>query len=274
MRALKAGTDTKEVLDRFETCTIHFALEIQEFLPDCAGVTRELALHMHKSQWNNYSCRYHHRFRNRREHDFVGSTYTGVGFARKADLKSKKEIPAEPGHMHCGCAIDDVLFEFYLWKNSQLSSSNPKLSKDMFVLGDSDNISPQFRGYMIQMIYTYSGVRLNDVLLKEDIFSVDLDDQMIKIHKASIKYLVRKLKGALGVPVTVTYGDPDEIQGSSKVPSESSKQTETVNKEDGGKSGKKKRESSEKAKKGKNGNKEGKGKATGKSSTQTKGTKA
>jgi hypothetical protein len=88
--------------------------------------SKELALHIFLTVRGNYICRYHQKYRGHEQYDGFDGNYVvkGVSYVKTISKKGN-EIPPKPGHMHCGCAIDDVLMEFMFWKTWTAMSMRP-----------------------------------------------------------------------------------------------------------------------------------------------------
>ena len=87
--------------------------ENQELFPETATHLKELAMHIFLTACGNYICRYHQKDQAHNQYDGLDGEYIikGVGYMKKVSKSSNTTDPDE-GHMHCGCAIDDVLMEF------------------------------------------------------------------------------------------------------------------------------------------------------------------
>ncbi|KAF8881349.1 hypothetical protein BD779DRAFT_1445624, partial [Infundibulicybe gibba] len=135
--------------------------EVQELLPEAATTSPALALSIFYTVRKNYICRYHQKYRNHHQHDGFRGGYIVKGPAYKKDY----EADPEPGHMHCGCAIDVVLAEFFFWKTWTASStrSDVKLKESM-----RDEVIPaRLRAFIVQEYMKATCLKL-EVLYGED----------------------------------------------------------------------------------------------------------
>jgi hypothetical protein len=103
--------------------------EVAEFCPRAATTTRELALHCLESNRRNFICPYHgERGKGGEKNDQTAteeSPYqvTGTSYVREVNIFRGDDVERKPGHFHCGCPEDLVLFDFYLWKQTKITST-------------------------------------------------------------------------------------------------------------------------------------------------------
>lgn len=193
IKAVKSNSDKKKRQVLQELCDgsiPRFCVEVRDFFVESAYTDEELALAMHTSALGNTSCRYHHYHRNRRECDSVVG-FVGVGFTRKLATDLKTVVKPEPGHMNCGCSIEEVLIEYNCWKLTNLYSTNPALNDHRFNLRDDDNITPLFRAYMVQVMRDTSAMEFSDFF---GFYQSNEDDWQIYWAKVTLMRTANKLK--------------------------------------------------------------------------------
>jgi hypothetical protein len=124
---LAAPGATEEARDALISLTTRrLARTVQEFVQQAATVSEEVALTMHKTGEGNIICRFHQKCRSDVKHDGLKDNKKGYSIEGVA-FKKTLGGDCQPGHMHCGCAIDDVLLEFIFWKTTSIRSTNPAL---------------------------------------------------------------------------------------------------------------------------------------------------
>jgi hypothetical protein len=88
----------------------------------------------------------------------------GIGYMKKISKKNNTVEP-EDGHMHCGCAIEDVLMEFLFWKTWTATStrSNFRVSEGM-----RDELVPaRLRAFINQAFKKMTFLTLEDLYSPE-----------------------------------------------------------------------------------------------------------
>lgn len=110
--------------------TRRLAREVVDFLPEVVAFGVDLALVCLWSGQTNTLCRYHHMRRTHVKTDGFDGKYLveGSAFPKVLGVKGA-EGEAQPNHLHCGCSIDDALYEFYIWKTTHIRSTNPRLAQ-------------------------------------------------------------------------------------------------------------------------------------------------
>jgi hypothetical protein len=102
--------------------------EVQEFCPKAATTTRELALHCLETNRGNLICPYHgERGKDGKTNDESVTEasphlVTGTPYIRSVKGRGGGENAHHDGHLHCGCPEDAVLLDFFLWKETEISS--------------------------------------------------------------------------------------------------------------------------------------------------------
>lgn len=89
----------------------------------------ELSLHILETERKVIRCSHHHSNRDTSQNDISGSKrnwlLTGVPYAATAPAQTP---PA--GSLHCGCLINNVLLDFYMFKTGTLTSPSTQTSED------------------------------------------------------------------------------------------------------------------------------------------------
>ncbi|KDR73873.1 hypothetical protein GALMADRAFT_212113 [Galerina marginata CBS 339.88] len=174
--------------------------DVQQFLPESAHLSIEVAIIFHLTSARNMVCRYHqrHRARTHHQHDTVISL-AGVGYPRKLS-STDHEVPPPAGHMNCGCAVDDVLFEYFIWKTSSAFSTNPKLASTNYFMGDNDFVAPKIRRFWVQQWKDATCLTINDIYGND----TDTAGWIPRLAALSVIRQVSKLKG-LGYAIRLDW---------------------------------------------------------------------
>ncbi|KDR82239.1 hypothetical protein GALMADRAFT_207525 [Galerina marginata CBS 339.88] len=142
--------------------------EVQEFLPESSYASKEIAVQVHLASSKNFLCRYHSYFRGDSHAGWdCTDRLTGMGYPKRLCSQSNGVFAPKPGHMHCGCGIDEVLLEFFFWKNLTAFSSNPKLSSISFSMGDREFIPPRLRSFWVNHFKATTGITINDLYSRD-----------------------------------------------------------------------------------------------------------
>lgn len=163
---------------------------IEEFCLEAASTTKALALHCLTSRFGNTVCLYHFI------HDKAGRIndakpqrnyqVTGVPWARAMNPRNRpsntslRELP--PKAIHCGCHQDDVLWDFFWWKNTRLYSPTLHITEDWGPTG----LEPRGRGFMVTFLQQFTHTKLRDI------YSGTLDEHRTKLH------LLKKMEENIG----------------------------------------------------------------------------
>lgn len=148
-------------LDNIEVSIRRAAREVRAFLPESSYFSKEIALQIHLASSKNYVCRFHSKNRAYKSFDNV-ITLTGVGHPKAYSGNRDGQTARQAGHMTCGCSIDDVLIEFYIWKTFHTTSSNTKIVTP-FYMNDEDLIAPKIRRFWVQHWKKTTGLTLDDI---------------------------------------------------------------------------------------------------------------
>jgi hypothetical protein len=129
-------------------------------------MTRKLALHCMTTKFGNIICPYHSY------HDKTSSindenppnsnSVTGVPWTRVANSKStsaENRVSQRPGILHCGCFEDDVLIDFWWWKNASLKSHSTGVVEPW----RRDRLDTYERGFMVRWWSKWTGLTVNDI---------------------------------------------------------------------------------------------------------------
>ena len=146
----------------------HFRImlrDIAEFCPEASCLSKELALHCFLNRNNNYVCPYHTYLRKGsndvNDHNPpLSHKVTGIPQVRNVN-QGKTEAPIVRSRkvFHCGCFEDDVLIDFWWWKNSTLKS----LSKGIEEPWCSYRLDPYSRGFMVKWWKDTVHLNVNDI---------------------------------------------------------------------------------------------------------------
>ena len=151
----------KKALDGIQVKIRRAAREVQEFLPESSYRSLHAAMQVHLASTQNYVCRFHGARRGYIAFDNV-SSFVGVGHPKVLSTPKKRDVKLEPGHMNCGCSIEDVLLEFFFWKTFIVMSSNPQIQTQFRVL-DHNIIYPDMRRIWVQHWKQSTALTVEDI---------------------------------------------------------------------------------------------------------------
>lgn len=144
--------------------------EIAEFCVPACQTTRELALHVLENKYHNLFCIFHQTLdKAGRIHDRSGKTpflVTGTPFSRLANEKPRKLHPVQPlverrpGYMHCGCAEDEALLEFYWWKLAEATSPTTDETEGWL---DHRKMDPRTRTLIFGFFTAWTHMEVDDI---------------------------------------------------------------------------------------------------------------
>lgn len=139
-----------------------------------ATYSRELAIMALTSRFKNFMCLYHSRnTSNQYTNDVVAEgdeiKVTGVPYGRIATSRvTSVGDHAQGGPVHagvafsCGCATEDVLLDFYVWKTTFVTSQSTDQEEGM----KDDIFEPRHRAFAIEAIKSLGGIRLKNLYYK------------------------------------------------------------------------------------------------------------
>jgi hypothetical protein len=170
-------------------------------LPEASFTSVDLSKTIFESKGSKlFLCEYHRKgkdttYKNDTIVEFFGTGFKGI------DSDSDK-TPPRVGHLHCGCAIDEVILEFFLWKTSRARSSNLAIDKD-FAMAGLEKLKPSTRSFWNKSIRDYTGLR-TEVFISPDYGSPIYASRlaMIQLHTQ-----IERLK-ALRAPLMVQLAFP------------------------------------------------------------------
>jgi hypothetical protein len=111
---------------------------------------------------DNSICRYHQKYRAHKQVDGYKGNYVvkGVSFTKTISRKGNVTEP-KAGHLHCGCAVDDVLMEFFFWKTWTARSRRPDFQVEESL---RDEVIPaRLRTFFIQAFQRATCLTLDDL---------------------------------------------------------------------------------------------------------------
>ncbi|KAJ3495181.1 hypothetical protein NMY22_g19971 [Coprinellus aureogranulatus] len=186
-----------------------FARECPWFLPELATTDRGLALICFVRSNGNIICRWHERLRgNEAAFDSV-TGIEGSAFAKEISTKNKKAV-AQPGHAHCGCSIEHILFDFYWWKTLKIKTTRPapktNLSSPIQPEHVYDNIPRRVRSMMVELFKTFGHLDLNELYVGDEPWGTP--DHKVALLSRQVVGIEEKLR-ALGQHVVLRDGRID-----------------------------------------------------------------
>ncbi|KDR65895.1 hypothetical protein GALMADRAFT_217290 [Galerina marginata CBS 339.88] len=163
---LKRFNDTG-VVHNIQPDIRQFCIEFAEFLPESGYTSKEMALAMHWKPPGYYTCRFHKSPMPDKPTFFDGNgTLGGVSFRPSGFGLSDK--PMIDDHMQCGCSIEDVLLEFFLFKTRRARSKNPMYRNHLHGMGRTV-ITPRIRAFICQGFRDDTGLTIQDIYDQEPI---------------------------------------------------------------------------------------------------------
>jgi hypothetical protein len=165
---------------------------VQPFVPRAATTNRTLALECLKSSLQNHMCRYH-QARSKRQGAIDGKHSRGVmgeyqvtGVPHKRTImKAGSDVGPQEGYLSCGCAEDDVLFEFFFWKTWVVTSPTTGITEGWLDQG----LDPRTRVFVVSAFKTATRLTLDDLYTK----GLDKDTYRKLLLMTQIARLTREL---------------------------------------------------------------------------------
>lgn len=164
----------------------------QDFLPESATTSEEVALHVLETSWEGLACLYHqHSDKDYKARDKVppvqGFWLSGVtGVVRRGD----DDKPASEGHLRCGCSIDAALAYFLWWKTWTLRGPDGTVEPMAIA-----QFNPRARNLVMQQLEQRTGITVKDMYPKDghDYASLEHQRNLIRIQ---LKHTMLSLKKA------------------------------------------------------------------------------
>ena len=153
--------ELEDAADNFGADIRRTARVICEFLPECAYTSRRITLLVHWTTKGNCICRHHHDHRCLKKHDSPVA-FWGVAYLRQLNRAKDDCIGSKPLHMHCGCLIEHVLFDFWFWKMSAARSSHPNLNQQLWNMG-KESTPPTIRAFWVSQFKAMTNLTLDDL---------------------------------------------------------------------------------------------------------------
>ena len=180
------------------------AREDVTFLPDASFTSFYVTKLVFESIHQQTLCEYHRKGKDNFRADTIVELF-GVGFKGESVNDAKKLSKTQEGHLHCGCPIDEVAMEFFLWKTTRAFSSNPKLAGKLYTMEALAKLKPSTRAFWNKSIRDYTGLQTSD-LLSPDYGS---DRYAMRIAILQLHTQIQRLR-LLKAPVVVQVIFPDE----------------------------------------------------------------
>ncbi|KAF8877993.1 hypothetical protein BD779DRAFT_1677060 [Infundibulicybe gibba] len=111
-------------------------------------------------------------------------TTTRIYPAYRKDLRKEPQ----PGHMHCGCAIDVALMEFYFWKTWTIRSTRPDFD---YIESMREEVLPACpRAFFVQAYTAGTGLSLDDHYAANYGASCGTREYLKKLRKNQLENLI------------------------------------------------------------------------------------
>ena len=158
----KTPEKKQKALDKIEFKARRAAREVRDFLPELSYTSKEIAVIVHLTSSKNFICRYHQK---NRGHCFCDSIieFTGVGYPKVLSSVQRGRVIPPPGHMHCGCSFEDVLFDFFIWKTLDTFSTHPRLADKRYHMNDNEVLAPKTRRFWLEHWKAVTCLTINDI---------------------------------------------------------------------------------------------------------------
>ncbi|KDR65896.1 hypothetical protein GALMADRAFT_148281 [Galerina marginata CBS 339.88] len=158
-----------------------WCVSFPRYLPHCAWASLALALLVHKSkQGGTLRCRFHAINRSDRVKAVFDREFANKVEGVSHEVRLNSELPALPGHFHCGCLIDHVLVDFFIWKTvSAGTNENPLDTESM----RQDAFQPRMRSFLLASHQQFSGFSAEDIPFQNPppALSVVIDNLQMKL---------------------------------------------------------------------------------------------
>ncbi|KDR76766.1 hypothetical protein GALMADRAFT_139648 [Galerina marginata CBS 339.88] len=171
-----------------------YCLTYAEFLPESAYTSREMALAMHWKEPGYLRCRFHRAplldYPSDTTVDSDGN-FKGVAFRPSGlSLTILTDPPLLANHMQCGCPIQDVLLEFFLFKTRRVNSSHPQYAVKSYSM-NMTVVPPPIRAFVCE------GFRQDTALDIQDIYDQQYGQEGFEDRLEVLKAirLLNRIKG-------------------------------------------------------------------------------
>ncbi|KDR67209.1 hypothetical protein GALMADRAFT_147404 [Galerina marginata CBS 339.88] len=162
---LKLFTDTGVVHD-IQPDIRQFCIDFAEFLPEGCYTSREMALAMHWEHPGYYTCRFHKSSYPDKASFVDGNGRLGGVSFQPSGFSTTTGRPMIGDHMQCGCPIEDVLLEFFLFKTRRARSKNPTYMNQVHGMGNI-MVTPRMRAFICQGFRDDTGLAIQDIYNQE-----------------------------------------------------------------------------------------------------------
>ena len=179
-------------------------VNLDSLMPHESLATKELVIALHTNTKLNTQCCFHKDQTKTKIYDGCATNIVeGVGF--KATYNKTKEDgvqPEEPGFMHCGCTIEDMLIDFFLFKTMKAAARAPSLrgwTEGM----KADGFSPRQRAFVVDIFKFWTQ------LDADDLYSVSLERgaelKELDLRLISIRKLIAYWREKTGIPIELKF---------------------------------------------------------------------
>ena len=118
---------------------------------------------------------------------------TGTTYIRNVNSLRVNGIQPQPGHLHCGCPEDPVLFAFYLWKQTKITSPLSNVTEGW---GDQQ-LDPWARMLMATAWQEWTGLTI-DQMYREDKSGTEAEIERLKYQIEVFQESLAKAEEKLG----------------------------------------------------------------------------
>jgi hypothetical protein len=144
---------------------------VSGFCPCAATTTRSLALHCLTTNRGNILCLYHQKLNKAGRSSDEGQKLqggkqakfkfqvTGVPYMRRIADRNQPPLATVPGFLHCGCAEDDALLDFWWFKTGKITSPINGITEGWL----TDLLEPRSRAIMANIFREVSGVCIDSL---------------------------------------------------------------------------------------------------------------
>ncbi|KAG6834387.1 hypothetical protein H0H93_009972 [Arthromyces matolae] len=135
-----------------------------EVLPESASISRELAIAMLTSTFENKQC-IHHMMNRKQSKEAQDFYITGVEAPRVMGKKGDRRREGSIKIFECGCSEESALWDFMIWKQLNVSKWKKKGDKKVLITEAFGpmTLDPRRRLLLIDALRSWSGLELEDM---------------------------------------------------------------------------------------------------------------
>ena len=131
----------------------------------------------------------------------------GVAFQGTYNTSTESGVTPDPGFMHCGCTIEDVLIDFFIFKTVKAKARAPRLRGWKEGL-KADGFSPRQRAFVVDLFKSWTMLDVDDLFgrLERGAELKELDLRLISIRK-----LIEYWKEKTGIAIELKFPEMPKL---------------------------------------------------------------